>query len=752
MKTIITILSLFLAGSARAGVPYWMPPMASTHTAYGTGYLSGVLKVYPSTSTAAASPSIQLYGPVGYITATSSITAGAGFYGSGAGLTALPAAQLTGTVPTASVDLSTTQPKDADLTAIAALTPTDNNIIVGNGSAWVAESGDTARTSLGLAIGTDVQAYDADLADLADGSLTGSKVGSGVPAANIASGSLGSGVIASSIALAGFYSSDAVRTALGLAIGTNVQAYDADLADLADGSLTASKVGTGYLSSGLSGTIPTGLVDLSTVTTALGGKENADATIVKEADLTANDFNVAANVVSLDYTNGQAASAANKGFLTSTDWSTFNGKQAAGNYITALTGNVTASGPGSVVATIVSVPTSAVDLSTVTTALNGKQAADADLDDLADGSLTGSKVGPGVPAANIASGSLGASVMASSVAASAFYSADVVRTNLGLAIGTNVQAYDADLADLADGSLSGSKVGDGVPAANIAAGSLDADVIVSSIAASAIEIADGTTLAKTGMTFSAKSSSVTLQGNSFNGASQLVRLDGDTKLPAVDGSALLNLPSTAGGAVLASTQTFTGQNTFVGAVTLGAIKAGPQSESLIAASPHLSTGWQVVAYSKVNASSITFTNLESSVTYRILVDATMRTGASNFRVRINSVSGSTYFYNWVCAYNNGTTCSQGATGTYFVLGGDGQTTPIGGHSMFDMTFSMRGGYFEGLGGSNRQGAVAGDNRIVSQTRYDCGTGCGGELRTMSIFTDLTGVMDGVIILERLALP
>ena len=35
----------------------------------------------------------------------------------------------------------------------------------------------TARTNLGVAIGSDVQAYDADLADLADGSLTGTKVG-----------------------------------------------------------------------------------------------------------------------------------------------------------------------------------------------------------------------------------------------------------------------------------------------------------------------------------------------------------------------------------------------------------------------------------------------------------------------------------------------------------------------------------------------------------------------------------------------
>jgi hypothetical protein len=42
------------------------------------------------------------------------------------------------------------QPLDSDLTAIAAIANTNSNIIVGNGSAWVAESGDTARISLGV--------------------------------------------------------------------------------------------------------------------------------------------------------------------------------------------------------------------------------------------------------------------------------------------------------------------------------------------------------------------------------------------------------------------------------------------------------------------------------------------------------------------------------------------------------------------------------------------------------------------------
>ena len=59
------------------------------------------------------------------------------------------------------------QAYDAGLAAIAGLAVSDGNIIVGNGSTFVAESGSTARTSLGVAIGSDVQAYDAQLADVA---------------------------------------------------------------------------------------------------------------------------------------------------------------------------------------------------------------------------------------------------------------------------------------------------------------------------------------------------------------------------------------------------------------------------------------------------------------------------------------------------------------------------------------------------------------------------------------------------------
>jgi hypothetical protein len=58
-------------------------------------------------------------------------------------------------------------------------------------------------------------------------------------------------------------------------------------------------------------------------------------------------FNSATGVFSI-----QQATNSQSGYLSSSDWITFDGKQNAGNYITALTGEATASGPGSATVTL----------------------------------------------------------------------------------------------------------------------------------------------------------------------------------------------------------------------------------------------------------------------------------------------------------------------------------------------------------------------------------------------------------------
>ena len=55
-------------------------------------------------------------------------------------------------------------------------------------------------------------------------------------------------------------------------------------------------------------------------------------------------------VISMSQANGTT-----NGYLTSSDWNTFNGKQSAGSYLTGLTGDITATGPGSAAATLAAV-------------------------------------------------------------------------------------------------------------------------------------------------------------------------------------------------------------------------------------------------------------------------------------------------------------------------------------------------------------------------------------------------------------
>lgn len=70
---------------------------------------------------------------------------------------------------------------------------------------------------------------------------------------------------------------------------------------------------------------------------------------------TASGLSLAGQVLSL-----ALSSTSTTGALSSTDWNTFNGKQASGSYITALTGDVTATGPGSSAATVAKIQSTVV--------------------------------------------------------------------------------------------------------------------------------------------------------------------------------------------------------------------------------------------------------------------------------------------------------------------------------------------------------------------------------------------------------
>jgi hypothetical protein len=98
-----------------------------------------------------------------------------------------------------------------------------------------------ARTNLGLAIGSDVQAWSAVLDDL--GGLT--QASNKVPYFNSSSTASTFTVTSTARSLLDDTSTSAMRSTLGLAIGSNVQPYDADLSGLAGMSSDGIVVRTG---------------------------------------------------------------------------------------------------------------------------------------------------------------------------------------------------------------------------------------------------------------------------------------------------------------------------------------------------------------------------------------------------------------------------------------------------------------------------------------------------------------------------
>uniref|UniRef100_A0A6M3IY72 Uncharacterized protein n=2 Tax=viral metagenome TaxID=1070528 RepID=A0A6M3IY72_9ZZZZ len=142
-----------------------------------------------------------------------------------------------------------------------------------------ATSAADARTNLGLAIGTNVQAYNATLAAVAAGTYAGDD--SIVTVGTITAGVWNGTDVAVTAGGTGAGDASTARTNLGLAIGTNVQAYNSNLATLATSTGTAGYVwstdgaGTGSWTAAGVYTAGTGL-DLTTGTFSLShlGLEN----------------------------------------------------------------------------------------------------------------------------------------------------------------------------------------------------------------------------------------------------------------------------------------------------------------------------------------------------------------------------------------------------------------------------------------------------------------------------------------------